>query len=361
MGFLDLILKTSCIAFHVHYNCIFMHLVVCYTCWTVCMLVGLDLAEPVMLFTLHVTCSCIFMHTYLAFNICVYLKCLGLFWVFLSFCLSLSLVYINASMVPKRKSTLSQNPLRSGASSSSDLTPSSILFRDEDTRKDFSENFSRRGVHSECWVILADFADTDLPTIIHSRGWESLCDVPVTCPSVLIQEFYSNMHGIDSFIPLFHTRVQGTRIVITLELISDVLHVLRVEHSNYLGCECLRTVSKDEMIFAFCEHLADWGNRQFTPCKAFAKGPRFMNMVMTFVLHHLSRYNSIIEPRTRFLLSLLEHLTIDFSSHFILSIIDVFKDTTTHGKLIFFLAITQILCHFPVPFLLPITFLSCVP
>ena len=104
---------------------------------------------------------------------------------------------------------------------------------------------------------MADFADIDLPDVIHNRGWESLYDVPVTCPSMLIQEFYSNMHGIDSFIPLFHTCVQGTRIVITLELISDVLHVLKVEHPNYPGCECLRTVSKDEMIFAFCEHLAD--------------------------------------------------------------------------------------------------------
>ena len=52
-------LKTSCIAFHVHYNCISMHLVVCYTCWTACVLVGLDWAEPMMLFLLHVTCSCI--------------------------------------------------------------------------------------------------------------------------------------------------------------------------------------------------------------------------------------------------------------------------------------------------------------
>ena len=44
-------------------------------------------------------------------------------------------------MAPKCKSTLSQNPLHSGASSSSDPTPSHIRFRDEDTRKDFSENF----------------------------------------------------------------------------------------------------------------------------------------------------------------------------------------------------------------------------
>ena len=39
-------------------------------------------------------------------------------------------------------------------------------------------------------------------------------------------------------------------------------------------------------------------------------------MVMTFVLHPLFHYNSITEPRARFLLSLLEHFTIDFPSHF---------------------------------------------
>ena len=102
---------------------------------------------------------------------------------------------------------------------------------------------------------MADFVDTDLPNVIHSRGWESLCDVPVTCPSVLIQEFYSNMHGIDSSIPLLNTRVRGTRIVVTPQLVTNVLRGLRVEHL--------------------------------------------------------------------FFLSLLEHLTIDFPSHFILSFLDV--------------------------------------
>ena len=92
-------------------------------------------------------------------------------------------------MAPKRKSAPSRNPLRFGASSSSDPTPSHIQFYDEDARKDFSENFSRRGIHSKCRVILADFADTDLPTVIHSRGWESLYDIPVNCPFVLIQDF----------------------------------------------------------------------------------------------------------------------------------------------------------------------------
>ena len=75
-----------------------------------------------------------------------------------------------------------------------------------------------------------------------------------------------------------------------------------------------------------------------------------MNMVMTFVLHPLSHYNSIIEPRARFLLSLLEHLTIDFSSHFILSIIDVHLYSASRDKLIFPSSITRILRHFSVHF-----------
>ena len=72
-------------------------------------------------------------------------------------------------MAPKCKSTPSQNPLRSGASSS-DPTPSHVKFRDEKAKLDFSENFSRRGIHSKRQVVLLDFSDTDLLTVIHSRG-----------------------------------------------------------------------------------------------------------------------------------------------------------------------------------------------
>ena len=154
------------------------------------------------------------------------------------------------------------------------------------------------------------------------------------------------MHGFNFSIPLFSTRVRGTRIVVTPQLVANVFHVPRVEHPDYLGCERLRIVSKDEMISTFYECPADWGDLQFTPCKAFAKGPRFMNMVMTFVLHPLSHYNSITEPHAQFLLALLEHLTIDFSSHFILSILDVYRDTATRDKLIFPSAIMRILYHF---------------
>ena len=142
----------------------------------------------------------------------------------------------------------------SGASSSFDPTLSHIRFRDDDVFKAFSENFSRRGIHLERQVILSAFADTDLLSVIHSRGWESLCDVPVTCPFVLIQEFYSNMHGIDRSVPLFFTRVRGMHIPVTPQLVVDVLYVLRIKFPDYPGYEHLRTVSKDELMSAFCEH-----------------------------------------------------------------------------------------------------------
>ena len=50
------------------------------------------------------------------------------------------------------------------------------------------------------------------------------------------------------------------------------------------------------------------------------------------------------------MLSVLEHLTLDFSSHFILSIIDVHLDSASRDKLIFPFTITRILRHFSVPF-----------
>ena len=158
------------------------------------------------------------------------------------------------------------------------------------------------------------------------------------------------MHEIDRSVPLFFIRVRGTHIPITPQLVVDVLRVPRIKFLDYPSCEPLRTVFRDELMSAFCERPFVWGERLFTPCQPFVKGPRFMNKVMTFVLHPLSHYNSITEPHARFLLSLLEHLTIDFPSHFILSIIDVHLDSVSRDKLIFPSAITRILCHFSIPF-----------
>ena len=144
-----------------------------------CVLVGLDWAKPMMFLLLHVTCSCI------PFFYLSDIKCVGTF-LFLSLSLSLS---VSCSMAPKWKSTLSQNPLCSEVSSSSlsaDTTPSHVQFCDDKAYKDFSENFSRRDIHLECQVILSNFFDIDLPIVIYSRGWESLCVILVTCPSVII-------------------------------------------------------------------------------------------------------------------------------------------------------------------------------
>ena len=73
-------------------------------------------------------------------------------------------------------------------------------------------------------------------------------------------------------------------------------------------------------------------------------------MVITFVLYILSHYNSITEPCARFLLSLFEELTIDFPFHFILSFIDVYRDTTTRDKLIVPFVIMRIIRHSFVPY-----------
>ena len=141
-----------------------------------------------------------------------------------------------------------------------------------------------------------------------------------------------------------------------------MLRVLRVEFLDYPSCEYLRTVSKDELKLAFCECPSKWGERQFTYCLAFTKGSRFLNMVMAFVLHPFSHYNSITEPRARFLLSLLEHLIIDFPSHFIHSIIDVHLDSASRDKLIFPSATARILRHFsiPLPVSDPFTFMCAI-
>ena len=253
-----------------------------------------------------------FMHTsFLSFlSLC--------FLVVTVFSLSLSLSQIDYAMAPKVcKSTPTWNPLGSESFSSDPILPLHIRYRNEKVWKDFLENFQKRGVHPEHHVILLDFSDIPLPVDIRTQGWESLCESPLRCPIVFILEFYSNIHGIDTSVPQFATTFWGTHIVLTPDLISEVLHIPLVVHPNYPGCEHLRTVSKDKLLSHFCETPSIWGGKQNTPCSSFAKGLRFLNMVMTFTLTPLSHYNSITEPRARFLLSLLEDLSIDFPSHFI--------------------------------------------
>ena len=129
-----------------------------------------------------------------------------------------------------------------------------------------------------------------------------------------------------------------------------MLHVSRVEFADYPSCKRLRTMSKDELSSCFYETPSSWGDRQNTLYSGFAKSPRFLNKVITFVLHPLSYYNSITKPCARFLLSLLKGLTIDFLSHLILFLIDIYRNMMTCDKLIFPLAIMRILCHFSISY-----------
>ena len=164
-GFCIFDLKTSCIASHLHYNNVSCILRCVFTLLQTCVLVGLDWAEPMMFLLLHITCWCIFIDTYFTFSIFLHIE---LFWDF-SNCLFL-LPSVSCVMAPKRKSTPSRNPLRFGASTFSDPTPSHAWFHDEKAKSDFFENFSRRGVHSERQVILSKFSNTDLPIVIYSMG-----------------------------------------------------------------------------------------------------------------------------------------------------------------------------------------------
>ena len=160
MGFCLNDVNSSCIASHVHFRCVIIML-------KCCVLLGSDWVELMMFLMLHITCSCIF-HAYIhLFLYILILNCLVHFYL----SLSLSLSFVSWSMAPSR------NPLHfetSSSSSPSDSTPSHIRFHDNEARKDCLENFSRRSIHSECQVILSNFSDTNLPTVIYSRGWKLL-------------------------------------------------------------------------------------------------------------------------------------------------------------------------------------------
>ena len=149
-----------------------------------CVLVSLDWVEPMMIFLLHVTWSCIF-HAYVLF---FSLFGISVDWCF-STCLSLFLYFFLSQIVCAWHP--SANPLRPGTL----FVPGNhllltllhsmsgfVIWR----LVSFSKNFSKRGIHSERHIILLDFSNTDLLTVIHKRGWESLCEISMSCPSMII-------------------------------------------------------------------------------------------------------------------------------------------------------------------------------
>ena len=172
---------------------------------------------------------------------------------FLSISSALSLFVLSLSifdMAPKKSTSLKNLISCHGSSSSSFLSlPIRDQFCDLKSQKDFYENFSDEAIHSEHQVIL----DLPLLNAFSSRGWESLCEKPLRCPSMFIQEFYSNIHAIDTSIPLFTMVFRGTHIVVTPEIISEVLHIPRVAYPDYPSHPRLRSISRDELASLFCE------------------------------------------------------------------------------------------------------------
>ena len=65
------------------------------------------------------------------------------------------------------------------------------------------------------------------------------------------------MHEIDRLVPLFFTRIRGTRIPVTSQLVANVLRVPRIKFPDYPNCKRLWTVSKDELVAAFYECPSD--------------------------------------------------------------------------------------------------------
>ena len=111
-----------------------------------------------------------------------------------------------------KKSIPSKKPISRYGSSSSSF-PSildSVRFHDEKAKQDFYDNLFDRAIHLEHQVILSNFPDTPLPSVFSSWGWASLCEIPKRCPGVFIQEFYCNMHTIDTSGPRFTMVFRGT-------------------------------------------------------------------------------------------------------------------------------------------------------
>ena len=134
---------------------------VLYLCnWLCASRIGLGWAYDAIYLACHMFMHFPCIHTHFQYT-CYIWNVLELFWLSI-----FSLLIV--SMAPKSKSTSAWNPLRSEAFLSFDSTPISLWFHHDDAHKAFSENFSRRSIHSECQVILVDFADINLPYVIHS-------------------------------------------------------------------------------------------------------------------------------------------------------------------------------------------------
>ena len=147
-----------------------------------------------MLFILLVTCSCI-SHAYvLSFPYIWYIWIAWEFFYCSSLFLPLNLFTLVASMAPKRKSTPARNPLCSGASLSTDPSPSNVR------RTSLHEAFIRNA-KSFCWTLPTltfhlSFTVRDGSHCVTSRSHVLSClsrSFTPTCTGLIVQ--YLSFHS----------------------------------------------------------------------------------------------------------------------------------------------------------------------
>ena len=78
---------------------------------------------------------------------------------------------------------------------------------------------------------------------------------------MIIHEFYYNMHGFDTSVPHFITHIRSPHIVVTPDIVSEVLYIPKLAYLDNPSYDHLRTVSKDELSSLFCETPSSWGDR----------------------------------------------------------------------------------------------------
>ena len=253
-----------------------------------CVLVGLDWAKPMMIFLLHVIWSCI-IHACIPF-----ISFLLVLYVDWCFSVSLSLSWIVRVWHPSTKLLRPRTLFVPGHHCLIPLLFLSgfVMIKPVKTFEELLQTWHSFGTPRYPIKLLWYYSSN-----CHIRAglgislWDTRELSLRDHTGVFLQ--YAQF---DYSIPWFITFARGTCIVVTPELISDVLHVSKESHPDYLGCPHLWTVSKDKLLSLFYKTPSSWGDCWNTSCSGFAKGPRFLNMVMTFVLHLLSHYNSITKP-----------------------------------------------------------------
>ena len=99
--------------------------------------------------------------------------------------------------------------------------------------------------------LLSKLSNIAVPETFQSCGLEFLCEQLTTCPLVYVQDFYSNIYIVNTFVPMFTTSVQGTCIFVTPKLISELVHVPWVAKSEHPNAPMFASLSLNALATIF--------------------------------------------------------------------------------------------------------------